>query len=113
MNQYCEPCICELQLKPFRFLSLEDVFQLCCDYFKVKGDYIMARSRKRDRVLMRQMSMYMCRLFTTASLESVGHFFIGRDHTTVIHAINTVNDLCDTDEAIKERFESLKYFVRN
>lgn len=52
--------------------------------------------------------MYACKLYTIETLERIGYFFGGKDHTTVIHSVNTINNLCDTDEDIKWQFDQLK-----
>ena len=80
-------------------------------FFGVSKEYVVKRDRKRERIQIRQMSMYACCIFTNNSLKEVGQHFGGYDHTTIIHAKNTINDLCDTDEDIKDTFANLKDFI--
>lgn len=112
MQEYCEPCVVELPQQRLYRTTLSQIMKRCCDYFGVSEEYITKRNRKRERVLMRQMAMYMCKIYTTCSLMDIGYFFEGRDHTTVIHAITTINDLCETDEIIADDFKRLKNFVK-
>ena len=52
-------------------------------------------------VQARQISMYLAKSHTKTSLKSIGAFFGGRDHSTVIYACQTVEDLIDTDKKFK------------
>ncbi len=113
MEQYCEPCVVDFPSIVVNAKTIEGIFNKCLEYFGVSEEYVKMKNRKRERVLIRQMCMYAIKLNTRKSLEDIGYFFNGKDHTTVIHAINTVNDLCDTDESVKREFESLKSFVTN
>jgi len=58
--------------------------------------------RYRRIVEARQIAMYMIRKHTTRSFAEIGTMFGGRDHTTAIHSINTVKNLC-LDETYKQR----------
>ena len=72
------------------------------------------KSRKAEIALARQLSMYLCRDLLGASLNKIGLFFGGRDHSTVIHALKVVEDkkqkdtiFCKKVEFIKKSFETL------
>ena len=56
----------------------------------------------------RQISMYLCRDIMETSLNNIGVYFGGRDHTTVMHAVKTINDKKLKDVRIKKMVESLK-----
>jgi chromosomal replication initiator protein len=56
----------------------------------VDENNIVGKSRKKEIVEARQTAMFLCRSLLDASLSSVGLFFGGRDHTTVMHAIKTI-----------------------
>jgi chromosomal replication initiator protein len=60
--------------------------------FKVQEDMLSAKKKTQDLVIARQIAMYLCRKFTDTSLKSIGLKFGGRDHSTVIHAVNQVNE---------------------
>jgi len=55
------------------------------------------KSRKRERVIARQIAFYFAKSMTDATLVCVGDE-LGKDHTTVLHAIKTVNNLIETDK---------------
>ena len=74
---------------------------LVCEYFEVPIEMVKSQTRKREIVQARQISMYLAKAHTKSSLKSIGSFFGGRDHSTVIYACQTVEDLIDTDKKFK------------
>jgi chromosomal replication initiator protein len=56
----------------------------------VPEDALKTTTRKRDIVLPRQVAMYLAKELTPISLKLIGDFFGGKDHTTVMHAIKTI-----------------------
>jgi len=82
-------------------ISLEYIQSLVCEYFEVPVEMLKSQTRKREIVQARQISMYLAKAHTKSSLKSIGTFFGGRDHSTVIYACQTVEDLIDTDKKFK------------
>ena len=82
-------------------ISLEYIQKLVCEYFEVPVEMIKSKTRKREVVQARQISMYLAKNLTKTSLKSIGQFFGGRDHSTVIYACQTVVDLIETDKKFK------------
>jgi chromosomal replication initiator protein len=80
---------------------MEFIQNLVCEYFEVPIEMVKSQTRKREIVQARQISMYLAKAHTKSSLKSIGHFFGGRDHSTVIYACQTVEDLIDTDKKFK------------
>lgn len=58
--------------------------------------------RHRNVVTARHISMYLCKKYTTISLKGIGKLFGGRDHSTVIASLKTVQNLSDTDKSYRE-----------
>ncbi|KFN89366.1 chromosomal replication initiator protein [Tetragenococcus muriaticus PMC-11-5] len=56
----------------------------------------------------RQIAMYLCRNLTDYSLPKIGAEFGGKDHTTVIHAYEKVNQLLEENETIKNEVKEIK-----
>lgn len=82
-------------------ISIEYIEKLVCEYFEVPIEMVRSKTRKREIVQARQISMYLAKSFTKSSLKTIGDFFGGRDHSTVIYACQTVVDLIDTDKKFK------------
>ncbi len=78
----------------------------------IRRNQILAKSRKREYVIVRQMLMYVCHLNGLGSLTFIGSFFGNKDHTTVIHAIKTVRSLKDTKNVnFMPVYNSLKHLI--
>lgn len=90
-----------------REISIEYIQKLVCDYFTIPVDQVKSKTRKREIVQARQISMYYAKDLTKSSLKTIGMHFGGRDHSTVIHACQTVNDLMETDKKFKADIEEI------
>ncbi|WP_339699874.1 chromosomal replication initiator protein DnaA [Algoriphagus aquimarinus] len=78
------------------------------EYYGIALDDLKAKTRKKEIVTARQVAMYFCKEFTNHSLKSIGYHFGGRDHSTVIHAVQTVNDIMETDSSFRNVVLELK-----
>ncbi|SFB18790.1 chromosomal replication initiator protein DnaA [Algoriphagus aquimarinus] len=78
------------------------------EYYGIALDDLKAKTRKKEIVTARQVAMYFCKEFTNHSLKSIGYHFGGRDHSTVIHAVQTVNDIMETDSSFRNAVLELK-----
>jgi chromosomal replication initiator protein len=90
-----------------REISIDFIQKLVCDFFSIPIDLVKSKTRKREVVQARQISMYFAKEMTKASLKNIGSHFGNRDHSTVIHACQTVNDLMETDKRFKGDVEEL------
>ena len=73
---------------------------------------LSVRCRHKDIVEARQLAMYFIRENHNTGLKVIGSYF-GLHHSTVIHAINTVERLCGVDKAYKEIFDELDKILQN
>jgi chromosomal replication initiator protein len=92
-------------------LTIDDIQRIVCEYFKISPDLVRAKTRKREIVQARQAAMYFCKQLTQHSLKTIGLHFGGRDHSTVIHACQTVNDQMDTDSHVRETINDLRHLI--
>lgn len=90
-----------------REISIEFIQKLVCDYFTIPVEQVKSKTRKREIVQARQISMYYAKDLTKSSLKTIGMHFGGRDHSTVIHACQTVNDLMETDKKFRADIEEI------
>ncbi|MBP9986588.1 MAG: chromosomal replication initiator protein DnaA [Bacteroidales bacterium] len=93
---------------PQEEITVSKIQQVVSDYFKISPEQISSKSRKREVVQARQIAMYLSRTMTSTSLSYIGSQIGGRDHATVLHSFNTVNDLIDTDRTFKRYITDLK-----
>jgi chromosomal replication initiator protein len=78
-------------------ITIEQIQKLVSQFFEIPEDMLKSKTKKQEFVQARQISMYFCKKFTSASLKTIGLHFGGRDHSTVIHSIQSVEEML-TDE---------------
>ncbi|MEL6675176.1 MAG: chromosomal replication initiator protein DnaA [Bacteroidota bacterium] len=91
-----------------REITIESIQQIVSEHLGVEIDLMKAKTRKRDIVQARQIAMFFAKELTRHSLKSIGLHFGGRDHSTVIHALQTVNDLITTDKLFKQNVQDIR-----
>lgn len=90
-------------------VSIDKVQKSVCEYFNISRDSLLSKSRKRQIVQARQISMYLCRnLISNCSLATIGAETGGKDHATVLHACMTVSDLMETDKTFRKYVSDLE-----
>ncbi len=85
---------------------------MVCDHFNIEFDKLQSKSRLGDVVNARQIAMYLTKKFTKNSLKSIGSYYGKRDHTTVIHSIQKVDDFLNTDEDYKATFLEIQHKIQ-
>ncbi len=80
--------------------TMQRIAQCVCAYFQVEARQLQSRDRSRDALLPRQIGMYLARRLTDLSLEQIGEYFGGRDHSTVLHACRKVEQALGQDGAV-------------
>jgi len=85
-----------------RGLSAKKIMETVASYYNVTPEDLIKQSRKKEFVKPRQIAMYLIRQELETSLPSIGEFFGGRDHTTVIHALEKVNQMLKENESLKQ-----------
>ncbi|HVD98408.1 MAG TPA: chromosomal replication initiator protein DnaA [Cytophagaceae bacterium] len=88
-------------------VGIDYIMKFVSEYFNVTIEQMKDKTRKREIVVARQVSMYFAKEYTNMSLKSIGSNFGNRDHSTVIHAIQSVNDLMDTDKKFNATMQDL------
>jgi chromosomal replication initiator protein len=81
-------------------ISIEDILAAVSEYFSLSPAQIQARGRARSVSLPRQICMYVAREHTRHSLESIGSYFGGRDHSTVKHACDRVSEMVASNNEV-------------
>ena len=89
-------------------LTVEDVVRRVSEVSHVPEKEIVGKSRKMEIAEARQISMYLCRKIIGTSLNNIGVYFGGRDHTTVMHAVKTIDKKQENIERIGKMVHTLK-----
>ncbi len=93
--------------RPHTTLSIDRVQKLVCEYFGIDQHRLHEKTKKREIVQVRQLAMYLCRELDYTH-KAIGLQFGGRDHSTVVHAIKSVNNLIETDNNYRNRFTDIR-----
>ncbi len=99
--------------EPTQPLSIGHIKQTVSEYYQIDIETMISKSRKQEIALARQMSIYLTKLLTNNSLKSIGAEFGGRDHSTVLHSCQTIENYLVTDKKVKNAFESLLTTLKN
>jgi len=76
-----------------RNVGIDNIQKTVADYYKIKVADFFSKKRTRAIARPRQLAMWLCREVTSHSFPEIGDAFGGRDHTTVIHAVKTIDSL--------------------
>ena len=80
--------------------SIQQIIEAVTRYYDIKLSDLMSKRRHKSIALPRQVCMWLARKHTRFSLEEIGGYFGGRDHTTVMHAVRTVGERAQADSAL-------------
>jgi chromosomal replication initiator protein len=83
-----------------RQITVENIQKTVADYFKIKVGDLFSRKRSRQIARPRQVAMWLAKNLTSQSYPLIGEAFGGRDHTTVLHAVRTIDTLRGKDNEL-------------
>ena len=89
-------------------ISVDLITKIVCEEMNIDENKVRDKTRKQEIVIARQLAMYLAKELTRISLKNVGLYFGGRDHSTVIHACTSIQNLIDTDANFAEIAKSIK-----
>jgi chromosomal replication initiator protein len=90
-----------------KVITIEQIQRKVGDFFGVKMADLKAKSRTRAVAFPRQIAMYLARQLTHASLAEVGRAFGGKDHTTVLHAVDKIQNLLQEDPKLRKTVDGI------
>ncbi len=95
-----------------RIVSIEEIQKKVAEHFNIKMSDMVSSKRTRAISRPRQIAMYLSKNLTSKSLVEIGRKFGGKDHTTVMHALKTVENLNQTDGEIAEDLHILSKILQ-
>jgi len=93
-------------------ISIDYIQKIVSEYFGLTIEQMNSKTRKRNIVQARQLSMYFSKLHTKASLTSIGLQCGNKDHATVLHAFKTVQNLIETDKEFRNYVSDLEKKIK-
>ncbi|MFW6132954.1 MAG: chromosomal replication initiator protein DnaA [Planctomycetota bacterium] len=94
-------------------VSIEDILRVVTHHYRVRLADLQSKKRSRSIALPRQVCMYLARSLTRHSLEEIGGYFGGRDHTTVLHAKRSIEAACRKDPQFQAAIDHLAQQVQS
>jgi chromosomal replication initiator protein len=88
-------------------VTIGQIIEAVTLHYGIKVSDLQSKRRTKSIALPRQVAMYLCRQLTLTSLEEIGGYFGGRDHTTVLHAVRQITIACENDPAFKQEVDAL------
>lgn len=95
--------------KPQVKLTVETIQAQVSEFFNLKIADLKSKRRHKNLAVPRQIAMYLCKIHLAVSFPEIGHKFGGKDHTTVMHAVQKIKKCIDgLDEKIKDDVKRLE-----
>ena len=89
-------------------LTMADILRVTAERFEVATADVRGKGRRQELVVPRQIAMYLIRELTPHSYPEIGQFFSGRDHSTVMYAVQKVTDQLESDKTLATTVRELK-----
>ena len=93
--------------------TIQHIIEAVTRYYDIKLSDLMSKRRHKSVALPRQICMWLARKHTRYSLEEIGGYFGGRDHTTVMHAVEKIGDLMKERRQIYDQVTELTQSIRS
>jgi chromosomal replication initiator protein len=88
-----------------RVISIKKLMEVVADFYNITLEDLLKQSRRKEFVKPRQVAMYLMREELENSFPSIGEHFGGRDHTTVMHAVDKIQKLLLEKESLKQEVD--------
>ncbi len=96
-----------------RRVTIDEIQKKVAEHYNIKIADMHSARRSRSVARPRQVAMYLAKQLTARSLPEIGRKFGGRDHTTVMHAVRKIDELCSGDRSFAEDVELLRRMLEN
>ena len=92
--------------------TIDSIKEAVCGYYGLETSRLLERTRKREVVVARQMSMYLAKKYTTLSLAGIGDVLGKKDHATVLHACKTISEQVGVDKKLRSDLEEIEQRIQ-
>ena len=89
-------------------LTVDDILERVCQHYGISQQHVYSKSRKRELVQVRQVSMYLAQKFTKMPASRIGQLIGGRDHSTVLHSCQAIERRLKIDKAFVDELSSIE-----
>ena len=91
-----------------REITPQLIIEVVTEHFNISMDQMISRSRSSDIARPRQIAMFLCKTMTDSSLDVIGSFLGGRDHSTIIHGIKKIGDEYEVNDNTRTLIDTIK-----
>jgi len=103
----------DLLASQYKQISIDNIQKTVADFYRIKVSDLLSKKRTRIIARPRQVAMCLARELTQLSLPEIGAAFGDRDHTTVMYACKTIENLRNSDSALNTDFNLLSQTLRS
>ena len=104
---FTKKCLDKFLIKKDKFVTSEVIIDTICEYFNVKLSELKSKKRTKSVSMPRQIAMYILRDKLNISLQEIGDIFGGRDHSTVLHSLSSLESKIKTDQELRSIVEHI------
>ena len=94
-------------------ITIDEIIRKVAEFYGVEPAAINTRSRKREVVLVRQVSMFLAKKYLDMSTSKIGQYVGDRDHATVLHACKTITNLAETDKQFRSELNEIDMMLQS
>ncbi len=84
------------------------IIDVVAEHFNISKEDITSKKRNSEYVIPRQIIMYLCRQMTEATFQMIAAYLGKKDHTTVIHGVEKIEEKIQTDEDLRNKIETIQ-----
>lgn len=103
-----QDCLSDILRASDRKITVEEIQRKVSEHFNIRLSDMLGPKRLRSYARPRQVAMFLCKQLTSRSLPEIGRRFGGRDHTTVMHGVRRIEELCQSDSQMADDVDMLR-----
>ncbi len=92
--------------------KMDQVVQIICDHYNLSKEQLMSKKRSNEIAIPRQIAMYICRVYLDENLTKIGIEFGGKNHTTVMHAVDKIKNEIIKDDNLNNEIQKMINEIR-
>ena len=92
--------------------KMDQVIQIVSEHYNLTSEQLLSKKRSNDIALPRQIAMYICRTYLNENLTKIGIEFGGKNHTTVMHAVDKIKNEIIKDEKLNLEIQKMINQIR-
>ena len=92
--------------------KMDQVLQIVCDHYNLTNEELLSKKRSNDIAIPRMIAMYICRVYLDENLTKIGIQFGGKNHTTVMHAVDKIKNEILKDDNLNSEIQKMVNEIR-